>query len=60
MLGCGHAAACLRCRALLFTMLQCHTRLFSMPKYMRQLLEAEDNVLSMERPPVMHVGKGIM
>ena len=40
--------------------LQCHTRLFSLPKSMRRLLESEDNVLSMERPPVMHVGKGIM
>ena len=50
----------LRCAELAFIILQCHTRLFSMPKCMRQLLEAEDNVLSMERPPVMHVGKGIM
>ncbi len=40
--------------------MQFHTRLFSMPKSMRLLLETEDNVLSIERPPVMHVGKGIM
>jgi hypothetical protein len=40
--------------------LQCHTRLFSLPKSMRRLLEEEDNVLSIERPPIMHVGKGIL
>jgi len=39
---------------------QCHTRLFSLPKSMRRLLQEEDNVLSIQRPPVMHVGKGIM
>lgn len=51
-------AACLVRRAV--TQLQCHSRLFSLPKCMWRLLHAEDNVLSLQRPPQMHVGKGIL
>ena len=47
-------------RAAVTAPVQCHTRLFSLPKSMRRLLQEEDNVLSIQRPPVMHVGKGIM